>query len=159
MSSRRGRRIAVPAANETAGTLTNPHYSWAYELTATQADQITAERWARSIFEGAPAALRAFFGFGWKVGLGLKLSPLETAGSVQGWQIRQSGPRHLTLAAQSRIVQAENTVLVDDTTVTWITLVRYNSWLGRAVWALTRPLHQLLVPMLLIRADRRRSPG
>ena len=134
-------------------------YTWACERPIASAGPTTAEQWARAVFEDAPPVLRAFFVVGWKVGLGLRLAPDRTPGTILGWRVLHADPHRITLAARSRIVQAENSVQVDDATITWRTSVRYNNTLGRAVWSLARPLHQLILPRLLARADHRRTVG
>lgn len=58
----------------------------------------------------------------------------------------------VTLTAQSRFLRASNIVAVEETTVTWVTLVHYSGAAGRPLWAMARPLHRLTIPYLLARA-------
>jgi hypothetical protein len=58
--------------------------------------------------------------------------------------------------AGSAAVDTRNVVAVADGKVTWVTAVRYNNALGRILWAVATPVHQLLVPLSLRRVDRSR---
>jgi hypothetical protein len=157
MATSRGRRVALPAGSEPSGPLAGAEYAWAYEIPAERAAATSPEQWARAVFEGAPRGLRVFFVVGWRAGLGLRLDSSQSAANILGWSIRQSDPTHVVFEAESRILSAQNTVIVGDTTVTWITVVRYRKPPARVLWALARQLHQQIIPWSLRRADRRRQ--
>lgn len=157
MTTARARRVEVPQEIQAGGKFADADYAWAFELPVPDARSRTPEEWARAAFEGAPAFQRGFLTFGWKVGLGLKMGPKTGPKHILGWHIRHSDPDRLTFEADSRIVDTQNVVLDDDSTVTWITFVRYNNVLGRVLWALAAPVHQVLTPFSLKRASRSRA--
>jgi hypothetical protein len=44
--------------------------------------------------------------------------------------------------------------MVDEATVTWVTLVHYSNAAARPLWAMARPIHHLTIRSLLARAAR-----
>jgi hypothetical protein len=115
----------------------------------------SAEQWSRAVFEGAPPLLRSCILFGWRFVLGLRLQP-SAADRVLGWAITAAGaePDTVTLAADSRLLRAENIVAVDGAVVEWVTVVHYESRLARPLWAVTSVVHHRVIPSLLRRAAR-----
>jgi hypothetical protein len=92
--------------------------------------------------------------FAWTRVLGLRLGPGPSADHVLGWAIAESHfvPGSAALIAESRFLRACNTVTVESSTVTWVTLVHYSSAAARPLWALARPIHHLTIRFLLARA-------
>ena len=64
------------------------------------------------------------------------------------------GPDTVTLGAESRLLRARNVVVVDESSVTWVTLVRFERPVARPVWAVTSVVHHRAIPYLLGRAAR-----
>ena len=81
------------------------------------------------MFEEAPALLRPILVFGWRVGLGLRLGPQRSPDYVLGWSMTGAGPDTVTLEAESRLLRARDVVVVDESSVTWVTRV----WFERPV--------------------------
>jgi Protein of unknown function (DUF2867) len=158
------RRVEVPrgcAAAQSAGDVSSGTSAVAFALaldrSATDGPGRTrsAEQWARAVFEGAPASLRWCIVFGWRAFLGLRLQPLDGADQVLGWKVEQAPePDRMVLAADSPVLQAENIVAVDESVVLWVTVVRFHSRIGRLLWGMASPVHQLTIPFLLSRAAR-----
>ena len=76
-----------------------------------------------------------------------------------GWAISGSDlvEGSVALTAQSRFLQASNIVAVEETTVTWVTLVHYSRGPAALLWSLARPIHRLTIPYLLGRAASARG--
>jgi hypothetical protein len=127
-----------------------PHTDYAdcFEI-AIAPGQRTAEQWARVVFERAPAGLRMFVTFGWRV-LGIQLAPPRVAGHVQGWRIVKNSPDAVVLQARSLAGLTARLVLrVDESVLRFGTFVRCDGLFGRAVWFGVAPLHRLVVSRLL----------
>lgn len=127
-----------------------PHTDYAdtFEIAVTPVRR-TAEQWARAVFEGAPARLRMFVTFGWRV-LGVQLAPPRVAGHVQGWRIVKNSPGAVVLQARSLAGLTARLVLqTDGSMLRFATFVRCDGLFGRAVWFGVAPLHRLIVSRLL----------
>lgn len=149
------RRTELRADIREVARLGAADYAWACTLTDLTGRSGTPEEWARAVFEGASAPLRAFLLTGWRLGLGLRLGPTRAADHVLGWPIRYTGADRIDLTADSAVVATENIVMVDDAAVTWVTFVRYRNPVGRLLWLAAAPIHQVLIPRSLIRVGRR----
>jgi Protein of unknown function (DUF2867) len=141
MASGGARRVEVPDEIRARPGQPGPGYASAFELA------IGAKR-----FEGAPALLRVFLTTGWRYGLGLKLGARASPEHVLGWLISSSGSDSITLEARSRLMVAQNIVVVSESTVVLATLVQFSGRTGRALWAVATPVHQRVIPYLLQRA-------
>jgi hypothetical protein len=150
------RRVEVPPQVDASFARSTANYATAFVLTTEAAGTRTPVQWARAVFEGAPAALRWCMVFGWTRVLGLRLARSPSDDHVLGWAIadRYVVPGSTALIGESRFLRASNTVTVEGSTVTWVTLVHYSSAAARPLWALARPIHHLTIPYLLGRAAR-----
>jgi hypothetical protein len=154
------RRVEVPRAFAVRHDQRDPSLDYAsafaLPLEGPAMDPLTAEQWARVVFEGAPRLLRSCILFGWRVVLGLRLQPLDAADQVLGWRIERvpAGPDVVTLAADSRLLRAENIVAVDGTVVLWVTTVHPKGRVGRLLWDAASIVHHQTIPYLLGRAGR-----
>lgn len=110
--------------------------------------------WARKVFEGQPAFVRAILRMGWRFPLGLQLAPAGTEGHVIGWRIARSGPGFTVITARSRLLQAEQVFRFEDGRLRQGTFVRYESGLGRRVWPVMSLIHRLVMPRLIDRATK-----
>lgn len=151
----RARRIEVPRRIAREAGFAAFDYASAFELASPGARSLAPEQWARAVFEGAPRLLRWVLLRGWGLGLGLRLGPRPSPGHVLGWAVSDAGPDTVILAAHSRLIDARNTVLVEDGRVVWVTLVRFERRAAAPLWAAAAPIHHLTVPYLLRRANRR----
>ena len=131
-------------------------YEWTTETSVSGVAGVTPEQWLRAIWEGGPKLLRVVLPVAWKFGLGLRLGSTGDTTRILGWRIVATNPNRVTVAADSRLMVAENTVTVDDGTLQWRTNVNYTNFVGRAMWIPGRVIHQLLVPPTMRRAVHRR---
>ncbi|MGH2831677.1 MAG: DUF2867 domain-containing protein [Solirubrobacteraceae bacterium] len=113
-----------------------------------------AERWARAVFEGAPAPLRLTIVAGWRVALWLRIAPRSPA-NILGWTIATNEQEATVLRVDSPLLTAHIVVQTHETRVVHTTLVRLERPLGRVIWALAAPIHQLVIPLLLKHAATR----
>ena len=151
-----GRVRRVEAAKEIdAGDGRAPDYSSAFAADVADADDQSAEQWARTILEGAPRYLRWFVVMGWKLVLRLRLAPRGTAGTIAGWTETSRTPTSITLEVKSSLVTARKVLQVDANRVTLATYVSYEGRPGHVVWASLAPVHHLIEPMLVSSAVTR----
>jgi hypothetical protein len=152
----RVRRVDIPEQIAASFARSTANYAVAFAVSTDAAPSRTPVQWARAVFEGAPAALRWCMVFGWERVLGLRLGHRSSDDHVLGWAFADSHvmPGSAALVAQSRFLRACNTVTVEGTTLTWVTLVHYSSAAARPLWAMARPIHHLTIRFLLARAAR-----
>jgi hypothetical protein len=150
------RRVGVPQPIAATFACSTANYASAFALTTDAAATSTPLEWARAVFEGAPAAVRWCLVFGWTRVLRLKLEPRNADGHVLGWSVADSDlvVGSTELHAASPFLRARNIVMVDEATVTWVTLVHYSNAAARPLWAMARPIHHLTIRSLLARAAR-----
>ncbi len=122
---------------------------------------MSAEKWARATWERGPTVVRWFLACGWRLILGLRLAPGRSSTHVLGWRLISNQPGSVTLEARSRLIVAHNVVIIQDFSVLWTTLVRYESPLGRLIWRLVEPVHRIVMPYTLSHAAKvgQREPG
>jgi hypothetical protein len=152
----RVRRVGVPHAIAATFACSTANYAAAFASTTDTAETRTPLEWARATFEGAPSVVRWCLVFGWTRVLRLKLEPRNSDGHVLGWSVADSDlvAEGTELLAASRFLRARNIVMVDEATVTWMTLVHYSNAAARPMWAVARPIHHLTIRCLLARAAR-----
>lgn len=156
MRRSRAHRVEVPPQIAATFAHSTADYGVAFALTQEGTGSRSPLQWARAVFEGAPGPLRWFVVFGWRHVLGLRLGPWPSDDHVLGWTIADGDlvPGSIALTAESRFLRASNIVTVEESTVTWVTLVHYSSAAARPLWAMARPIHKLTIPYLLTRAAR-----
>jgi hypothetical protein len=115
---------------------------------------MNAEQWARATWEGAPTIVRWFLLLGWRFALGLQLASGRSPPNVLGWRITDDRPDTVTLQARSALITAHNVVIVQESTVLWTTLVRYEQPIARPIWRLVELVHQLVLPYTLSHARK-----
>jgi F420H(2)-dependent quinone reductase len=153
-------RIEVDDELRAAATLARPDSVSAFEVTVPGAASGSPERWARAVFEGAPAPVRWFLRVGWRAGLGFGLGPRGSADHVLGARIADTGADSVTLELRSRLCLAHNVFVVRGDRVRWVTLVRYHTPAARPLWTVAALAHRALAPRLLDRAAApRRGPA
>lgn len=159
MRPRRVRRVGVPQPVAATFACSTANYAAAFALTTDAAETRTPLEWARAVFEGAPGAVRWCLVFGWRRVLGLRLEPSAADDHVLGWSVADGDlvAGSTELRAESRFLRARNIVMVQETTVTLVTLVHYSHAAARPLWAMARPIHHLTIRSLLARAAR--TPG
>jgi hypothetical protein len=144
----------APAAADVATTsgLTDPDYTWACRVDASDAERRRAEGWARAVFGSAPKPLWWFVLAGWLGILRLRLASQRSPDHVYGWTIQSSEPDTAVLATDSFMLTARLVVRRDDGGVSHTTLVRYDAGIARVVWPVAALIHQRVIPYLLTRA-------
>ncbi len=122
---------------------------------------MSAEQWARATWEGAPTIVRGFLVFGWRLALGLRLAPGRSPTHVLGWRLLDDRHDTVTLQACSALIAGYNVVIVQESTVQWTTLVRYEQPIARPIWRLVEFVHRIVLPYTLAHASkvRRREHG
>jgi Protein of unknown function (DUF2867) len=150
----KARRIDIPEDIRALGVLVDPDYTYACQLTASDVDRQSAEQWARDVFEGAPRLLGWFVLVGWIAILRLRLGPRRSSEYVLGWTVVSSTPGQVVLGAESFALSNRLVVQVTADRVVHATFVRYQRPIGAILWALARPIHQVVVPYLLRHAHR-----
>jgi hypothetical protein len=148
----RARRVEATDEIRAIDTLDRPDYLAAWEAEVPMGAALSAEQWARAVFEDAPRELQAFIVAGWTAGLGLRLGPRPSVEHVLGWKITVNQPDLIILEVRFRFGTAHNVVRVENSRVQIASYVRNEKWGGRAAWALVAPLHQQILPYLLGRA-------
>jgi hypothetical protein len=122
-------------------------------------DTRSAEQWARSTFEDAPAALLALILAGWTAGLGLKLGPRPSPDHVLGWKITKRTPQLVLFSVRARMIGHAQFVLQTESSRVLLTnFVRYETPWARPLWATVQPLHHLIIPYLLTHAASHPAP-
>jgi hypothetical protein len=131
-------------------------YADAFEVGLPEPDGRTAEEWARSGLERAPAIVRrTVVGVHRRI-LGFPLDPTPSATTVLGWRIRSSEPDAIVLEAASQLLRG---VLVgrrpEPSRMELTTFLFYRRRrLARLIWAAVGPLHRAVAPLLLTRAAK-----
>jgi hypothetical protein len=150
------RRVEIPQPIEVTFARSTANYGAAFALTTDAAATRTPLQWARTVFEGAPAAVRWCMVFGWTRVLRLKLGARTSDDHVLGWAVADGDlvAGSTALVAASRFLRARNIVMVQEETVIWVTLVHYSNAAARPLWAMARPIHHLTIRSLLTRAAR-----
>ncbi len=149
------RQVAVPASARALSTLSRVDYEDAFHLDIAQAPDRTAERWARSVLQDAPMAMRNGLLAGWSA-IGLKLGPPGSEGYVLGWEVRDSTPDFVLLGVGSRIgMPGEMLFKRERRALLFATFVQQDGAIARATWARVEPVHMVTVRRVLEQAGRR----
>lgn len=161
MTRSRAHVVAVPEAIRSRADLAGADRAIAYRLAVDEGCSMDAEQWARATWEGAPTIVRWFLVLGWRFALGLRLVRGRSPANVLGWRIVEDRPEAVTLQASSALIAGHNVVVVQESTVLWTTLVRYERPVARPIWRLVEMVHRIVLPCILTRAGkvRRRELG
>src|SRR3954468_6039706 len=100
----RVRALAVPVREPVPGG-GRYDYADAFEIRLPSPDGRTAEEWARSGLERAPAAVRRLVVAVHRHVLGFPLDPRPSRDAVLGWPIRSGEPDMIVLEAQSGLLR------------------------------------------------------
>jgi hypothetical protein len=146
--------VGVPEAIRSREDLAGADRAITFELAAGDARSMSAEQWARATWEGAPTIVRWLLTLGWRFSLGLRLAPGRSPTHVLGWRILDDRPDTMTLQARSALITGHNVVIVRESTVLWITLVRYERPVARPIWRLVELVHRITLPYTLTHAAR-----
>ncbi|TSE00439.1 DUF2867 domain-containing protein [Skermania sp. ID1734] len=152
----RARKVQTPQSHREVSGLNTVDYTVAFELPFAEFTPDSAEKWAREVWEGSPAAVRVFLLTGWRFVLWLRLGPLRNKHHVLGWRIESIEPKLIVLSASSWLMHARNIIEVDRERrrLVWSTLVQHRNPVSRVVWAMVVTIHKLTIPRLLDRAAR-----
>ncbi len=149
--------VGVPEAIRSHEDVAGADRAITYELAAGDARSMSAEQWARATWEGAPTIVRWFLMLGWRFMLGLRLAPKRSPTHVLGWRIIDDRPDTVTLQARSALIASHNVVIVQESTVLWTTVVRYEQSIARPIWRLAELVHRIVLPYTLTRARKVRQ--
>ncbi len=149
--------VGVPEAIRSREELAGADRAIVYELAAGDARSMSAEQWARATWEGAPTIVRWFLRFGWRFFVGLQLAPGRSPTHVLGWRIVDDRPDTVTLQAPSALITGHNVVIVQESSVLWTTLVRYEQPIARPIWRLVELVHRIVLPYTLTHAKKVRQ--
>ena len=143
------RQIKVPARLRGLSTLARIDYEDAFVVAIPQAQERTAEQWARAALEGAPAGVRGALLSGWS-SIGLKLD--RSNGSVLGWPVLVNTPDVVLLGAESRVgMPGQLLFRRERAALLFATFVQQDNHAARALWAGVEPLHVPIVRRVLER--------
>ena len=149
--------VEVPETIRSREDLAGADRAITYELAADDARSMSAEQWARANWEDAPTIIRWFLTLGWRFVLGLRLAPGRSPTNVLGWRITDDHPDTLTLQARSALITGHNVVVVQESTLLWTTLVRYEQPIARPIWRLVELVHRIVLPYTLTHATKVRQ--
>ena len=152
-STVRTQRVALPAQVADTPEARKADYSTAVRLDGGPA--AAPQQWARGCLEGAPVGLRQGLVLGWRHGLRLRLGPLRSPATVLGWYLTESTDERAVISAGSPLLEAQHHFVRNGDSITWATVVRTHTPLGRTLWRAVAPLHELSMPLLMKRAATR----
>lgn len=145
-------RKPVPEDVRVIDPLVDPDYTDAYQIDISGAPRRSPEQWARSVFEGAPAAMRWFLMSGWRGVLGLRLGPRHSADHVLGWRILDEATSSVTLELRSWFLSCHVVFWVEDTKLVFSSSIHYERKIGAVIWPPVSIIHRRAVPYVLERA-------
>jgi hypothetical protein len=132
-------------------------YADAFEVRTDVPDARSAEEWARTALERAPAIVRLVVLVVHRGVLRFRLGPMHAADHVLGWRIRRSEPDTIELTADgplmSGLIIGRRT---GPTAARLDTFLTFHASSAAMVWALVGPLHRRIAPVLLKRAAAER---
>jgi hypothetical protein len=131
-----------------------PDYADAFEVQVREDDPRAAVDFLRDGLEQSPTALRQLILFAHERVLRFRLGPVDSPTHVLGWRVVEAEPETAQLAADGPLLSA---VLLGRRTapdvVSLTTFVYFERpAAARAIWAITRPVHQRVAPFLMERA-------
>lgn len=148
------RQISLPPDARAHGTLRRVDYSDAFIVDTAGAHHATAEQWARTILEGAPAGFRRAAPMAWRA-LGLERGPLTSDSSILSWPLATRTDDVVLLSADGRLgMSAELLIEHRPEGLLFSTMIELRNRLVRLEWAAIAAYHQRVVSGLLVRARR-----
>lgn len=143
-------QVELPPDARSLSTLSRVDYEDAFLVeTGPAVQDRTAERWARSMLEDAPAVVRGALPPGW-FALGLRLGSPWNDRLVLGWEMRRSSPDFALFGARSHLgFLAELLFKRQRETLLFATFVQEQNGFARALWAGLGPPHRRVVRYLL----------
>ena len=163
-------QVAVPAATLAAGAFAHADYADAYRVRLPDGGPRDLDALVRATFAAVPGWVRALMrlrdGIVSVIGLktaraGVRLDrvALQPGASLGIFRVFARSADEILLGEDDRHLDFRVGVLLQrEREIDWVvvsTVVRFNSWLGRAYFLPVRPLHRLIVPAMLRSALRR----
>jgi len=163
-------KVAVPGATLAAGAFARADYADAYRVRLPGSGPRDIDALVRAAFTTVPGWARMLMRVRDRIVgvIGLKTSPrgmrLDTVALQPGmslgiFRVFARSASEILLGEDDRHLDFRVGVLLQrEQGVDWVivsTVVRFNSWLGRAYFVPVRPLHRLIVPAML-RSELRR---
>jgi len=140
----------VPEAVRALTTLGQIDYVDLFTVTTPEAQDRTAEEWARTILEQTPLSRRNARVL-WRL-MGLRLGRPGSPDHVHGWRIDGRGDNWLRLETSSWYVTGQALCIVEDGQVSLSLSLRYDRAIAARVWAPVEGPHQRGVPVMLRQA-------
>lgn len=152
LATRSAHRVPVADSTRAVMPLPGADYAISFALDTSGPGPIptlTAEDWARAVFEKCPLPVRSFLIVGWRFGLGLRLGPRPSSDHVLGWSLLSTTTDTAVIGVTSWLLTAHNVIEVTESQIRLTTIVRYDQAIARPIWTMASQLHRLAVPRLL----------
>ncbi len=133
---------SVPQEIRALDTLVDPSYTDFFTAATTEAQNKTAEEWARLSLEGAPPALRLLVFVGQRFVLGLRVKLRRSPDRVIGWKIGASGDDYIRMETGSWLMTPHLILKVDEDRISVATLIRYDHPMAARIWPPVSLLHR-----------------
>lgn len=131
--------------------LADHDYADAFRL--TDAPSAPARTWAKLSIGSTPGIVQRTFGtVVWHGVLGFDLAPIDTDGTMVGWQIAVDQPDLFVLTVDGRLMTGCMVFRVEDEIVTWTTALHYIEPRAERIWGAAQHVHRALAGRLLARA-------
>lgn len=151
--------IALPPKARELSLLPRLDYTDCFVVDAPGIPELTAERWAREMIQGAPGPLRDSLRSGWRM-LGLKHGSAADPDRILGWELRRREPDSVLLHADSRIgMPGELLYMRMSEGILFATFIQQRNPVAKAVWASIASGHRRIVAEMLGRAAERLQPA
>ncbi|MGW3012044.1 hypothetical protein ACWC9R_24900 [Streptomyces sp. NPDC001219] len=150
----RVRHVPVSPHARQLSTLARIDYENAVLADLGQAQDRTAEQWARTIMEDAPSDMQRTLTQGWTA-LGLQLGPARAEGFVLGWPVRHSTPDLVLLSAGPTLgVSGDLLLQRRPHSLLLSCFIQLDDDMARTLWARTESRHPKAMHQMLERATR-----
>jgi hypothetical protein len=145
----RAREIPVPPDARALSVLPRVDYEDATVIDTELAHEFTAEQWARTLLEDAPANMRRALRSGWAA-LGLKHGSTDDDRRILGWEVGRKSDDFVLLVGSSRVgMPGEVLVKRKRGALLVATFLQFENPVARAAWAPIGPGHRQIVRHLL----------
>ena len=153
------RQVTLPPAARALSTLPRVDYEDAFLVETGQAQDRTAEQWARTILEDAPLSTQNALSRGWSK-LGLRVGSTDADRLMLGWELRRSTPDVALLGASGRFgLSGELLFERQRHSLLFATFVQLENAIARALWTAIASRHRQVVRDLLEQAGTSPTPS
>ena len=156
------KEVPMPPEARALSTLPRIDYTDSFVAETAEAQNRTAEEWARRMLEQAPMSFRVGAPATW-FSLGLKHGAPWSGDHVLGWPVRHREPDYLLLGADGRLGASAELLLKRGTnSIFFATLLQIDSLVMKRIWSAMEAPHRRVVASLLgrgVRAEEVGDPG